>query len=168
MTTERGDTTVWAWRGSWRSEAVRSADPHNPVETMELDAEVVRLAGRRRPRLVFLPTGTHDDRGYVSTVEEHCGHRLGCDVEAPTRFDRSRSAAETAWTIAAADIIYVGRPQVKRRDLLSDDEWNPLSAVAPQSMVVERGRRCATEPIELRDESAPSRSCGYPSVSRSN
>jgi dipeptidase E len=82
--------------------------PGQPTETTELDAEVVRLAGRRRPQLVFLPTATVDDPGYVGVVEEHYGRRLGCRVEALPLFDRSRSPAEVERTIAAADIVYVG------------------------------------------------------------
>ena len=38
------------------------------LETLELDAEVVRLTGKRRPRVVFLPTATADDPGYVAVV----------------------------------------------------------------------------------------------------
>ncbi len=82
--------------------------PGYPVETMELDAEVVRLTGKRRPRVVFLPTATHDDPVYVATVDEHYGQRLGCHVEALRLFDRSRSTTEIERTIAAADIVYVG------------------------------------------------------------
>lgn len=44
--------------------------PGFPVETLELDAEVVRLAAKRRPRVAFLPTATLDDPGYVAVVEE--------------------------------------------------------------------------------------------------
>jgi peptidase E len=50
------------------------------LETLELDAEVVRLTGKRRPRVVFLPTATADDPGYVAIVEQHYGQRLGCEV----------------------------------------------------------------------------------------
>ncbi len=82
--------------------------PGYPVETTALDAEVVRLAGKRRPRVVFLPTAMHDDPGYVSVVEEHYGRRLGCRVEPLTLFDRSLPAAEIERTIARADVVYVG------------------------------------------------------------
>ena len=82
--------------------------PGYPVETTALDAEVVQLAGRRRPRVVFLPTATQDDTVYVTTVDEHYGRRLGCHVESLTLFNRSRTAAEIERMIAAADIVYVG------------------------------------------------------------
>jgi dipeptidase E len=82
--------------------------PGYPVETTALDAEVVRLTGRRRPRVVFLPTATRDDPVYVATVNEHYGRRLGCDVEPLTLFDRSRTGPEIERLIAATDIVYVG------------------------------------------------------------
>ena len=49
------------------------------LETLELDAEVVRLTGKRRPRMVFLPTATADDPG-DEPCREHDGQRLGCQV----------------------------------------------------------------------------------------
>ena len=82
--------------------------PGYPVEITALDAAVVRLTEKRHPRVVFLPTATHDDPVYVTTVHEHYGGRLGCHVEPLTLFDRSRTAAEIERMIAAADIVYVG------------------------------------------------------------
>jgi dipeptidase E len=82
--------------------------PGYPVETLDLDAEVVRLAGKRRPRVVFLPTATADDLGYVSVVEEHYGGRLGCDVTPLPLFDRALSERDISHVIRSADIVYVG------------------------------------------------------------
>lgn len=82
--------------------------PGCAVETTELDAEVVRLAEKRSPRLVFLPTATRDDCGYVAKFNEHYGRRLGCRVEPLALFDRTRTTAEIERTIVAADIVYVG------------------------------------------------------------
>lgn len=67
--------------------------PGYPVETLVLDAEVVRLTGKKRPRVVFLPTATVDDAGYVAVVEEHYGKRLGCEVVPLPLFDRSLSVS---------------------------------------------------------------------------
>jgi len=82
--------------------------PGYPVELTAIDAEVVRLAGTRRPLVVFLPTATQDDPVYIRTVEEHYGGRLGCRVEALALVDRSRTHADLGRTIASADIVYVG------------------------------------------------------------
>ena len=83
--------------------------PGYPVDTTELDAEVVRLTGRRRPRLVFLPTATCDDAGYVATMKEHYGRRLGWHVEPAERCSTEHATPlRVERTIATADIVYVG------------------------------------------------------------
>ena len=82
--------------------------PSYPVETTALDAEVVRLAGKRRPRVVFLPTATQDDSTYVATVKEHYGRRLGCLVDSLMLYDRSLTAGEIERVVRSADIVYVG------------------------------------------------------------
>jgi hypothetical protein len=41
--------------------------PGHPVETAAIDRCIVRLTGRRQPRLLFLPTATQDSALYVET-----------------------------------------------------------------------------------------------------
>jgi dipeptidase E len=78
------------------------------LETLELDAEVVRLTGKRRPRLVFLPTATADDPGYVAIVEQHYGQRLDCQVTPLLLYDHRAAAGDVERTLRSADIVYVG------------------------------------------------------------
>lgn len=82
--------------------------PGPPDGTLELDAEVVRLAAKRAPHVVFLPTATQDDAGYVAIVKEHYGRRLGCSVEPLLLYDRTLSDADIERTIRSADIVYAG------------------------------------------------------------
>jgi dipeptidase E len=77
------------------------------LETLELDAEVVRLTGKRRPRVVLLPTATVDDPGYVAVVE-HYYQRLGCEVSPLLLYDRRAAAGDVEHTLRSADIVYVG------------------------------------------------------------
>ena len=84
------------------------AHPGCADDTTELDAEVVRLADKRSPRLVFLPTATGDDAGYIAMIREHYGQRLGCRVEPLVLYDRSGTTAEIERSLAGADIVYVG------------------------------------------------------------
>lgn len=78
------------------------------LETSELDAEVVRLTGKRRPRLVFLPTAAADDPGYVAIVEQHYGQRLGCQVSPLLLYDHRAAVGDAERTLRSADIVYVG------------------------------------------------------------
>ena len=82
--------------------------PGPPDGTLDLDAEVVRLAATRQPTVVFLPTATQDDAGYIAIVEEHYGRRLGCNVMPLLLYDRTVSNADIERSIRSADIIYVG------------------------------------------------------------
>jgi dipeptidase E len=78
------------------------------LETLELDAEVVRLTGKRRPRVVFLPTATVDDPGYVAIVQQHYGQRLGCQVTPLPLYGHRAADGDVDGTLRSADIVYVG------------------------------------------------------------
>ena len=82
--------------------------PGYPVETTEIDAEVVRLAATPRPRVLFVGTATQDDPGYLDVVEEHYGKRLGCSVTALNLYDRAWKREDGLDQIRRADIVYVG------------------------------------------------------------
>ena len=82
--------------------------PGHPVETLPIDREICRLSGRRRPRLLFLPTATRDSPLYVRTVEEHFRGRLGCEVEVLYLYERRPGAGGIRRQIDRAEIIYVG------------------------------------------------------------
>ena len=54
--------------------------PGFPIETLSIDSEIIRLTGKSRPNLLFLPTASGDDEGYTKVVEDYFGSRLGCNV----------------------------------------------------------------------------------------
>lgn len=77
-------------------------------ETLELDAEVIRMAAKKRPKVLFVPTATADDPGYVAIVDEHYGRRLGCEVAPLLLYDRALSDEDIRRAVGLADIVYVG------------------------------------------------------------
>jgi hypothetical protein len=82
--------------------------PGRSKGTTELDAEVVRLAGVRAPRLIFLPTGHGDDvAAAAGTVMTGISAGAICWCAAGVSDARSFSALDDAW-----DDIHdlVGRP----------------------------------------------------------
>lgn len=83
---------------------VRTGQP----QTTAIDREIVRLAGRRQPHLLFVPTASLDDAEYCSAISRHFGGTLGCRVETLLLYRDRPSRRETTRRIAAADIIYVG------------------------------------------------------------
>ena len=51
------------------------------IETTKIDKEIIRLSGKKRPRVLFIPTASSDSDGYFETVKKHFGKRLGCEVD---------------------------------------------------------------------------------------
>jgi dipeptidase E len=78
------------------------------VETLEIDKEIIKLAEKKHPNFLFLPTASGDSEGYYLDVKKHFGDELGCNVE-PLYLYRKRPSAEAIKNkILGADIIYVG------------------------------------------------------------
>lgn len=77
-------------------------------QTLAIDREIVVLAGKPRPRLLFIPTASGDAEGYTATIREVYGKALGCAVEelALLRADPGRGVMEAL--VDWADIVYVG------------------------------------------------------------
>lgn len=79
-----------------------------PVETIPIDKEIIRLTGKKHPKLLFLPTASGDSKGYVKVVEEHFGKRLGCKVSSISLIHGNPSHKELEEKVFSSDIIYVG------------------------------------------------------------
>jgi dipeptidase E len=76
-------------------------------EVTSLSREIIKLSGKIRPRLLFLPTASGDDKAYIRAVEAHF-RKLGCWVETLTLWKAPPRFAEIQKRLFAADIIYVG------------------------------------------------------------
>ncbi|HSW96332.1 MAG TPA: peptidase E [Candidatus Saccharimonadales bacterium] len=82
--------------------------PGYPVETTEIDKEIIKLTGKNNPTLLFLPTASSDSEGYVSVVHEHFQKRLGCKVDVLYLLNKKVSRQEMEEKIFSSDIVYVG------------------------------------------------------------
>src|SRR5262249_7900880 len=69
------------------------------------DKEIVRLAGRKKPRLLFVPTATRDWEGYIDAIQKYFGGRLGCRVDVLKVVSERPSARLIREKILNADII---------------------------------------------------------------
>jgi dipeptidase E len=76
--------------------------------TSAIDREVIRLAKKKRPKLLFIPTASYDSERYWKHVRRYFGRFLKCktDVLFLMRDRPSREAIRAK--ILSADIIYVG------------------------------------------------------------
>jgi dipeptidase E len=82
--------------------------PGFPVETTQIDKEIVRLTGRSKPNLLFIPTASSDSEGYAKVVEKHFGTNLGCKVDTLFLLKQKLSRNEIENKILNTDMIYVG------------------------------------------------------------
>ncbi len=82
--------------------------PGFPVETTRIDKEIIKLTGKKNPKLLFIPTASADSESYYSTVEKHFGKRLGCKTDVLHLIKDALSRKEIEDKIFKSDIIYVG------------------------------------------------------------
>lgn len=83
--------------------------PGCPVETEEIDEQIIRLTGKSKPKVLFIPTASGDSEAYCQAFEEHFGSRLGCSTDVlrlvgPSRADDYEAASK----ILESDAVYVG------------------------------------------------------------
>lgn len=76
-------------------------------QTLPLDRLILELTGSPRPRVLFLPTASNDDPGYVEAFTCVYGQALGADTDA-LLLTQGPGRQEISERIAWAEAIYVG------------------------------------------------------------
>ena len=82
--------------------------PGSKVETGSIDQEILRLTGKKKPNILFIPTASSDSEGYAKVVEQHFGKELGAKVDVLWLWERMPGMKEVRQKIADADAVYVG------------------------------------------------------------
>lgn len=77
-------------------------------ETMLIDREIINQSGKKNPKLLFIPTASSDAVGYVTSVKNHFGKKLGCRIDSLELIAKKYSKKEISDKILNSDIIYVG------------------------------------------------------------
>ncbi len=62
-------------------------------QTTSIDRELIRLSGKRKPRILFIPTASGDSKIYCKNFLDHFGRKLGCDVYFLTLYSNPASDA---------------------------------------------------------------------------
>jgi len=78
------------------------------VETTEIDKEIIGLAGKPSPRLLFIPTASSDAESYVNAVKGHFGRTLKCEIDILYLIKERPTKEAIEAKILSSDIIYVG------------------------------------------------------------
>lgn len=82
--------------------------PGFPIETTEIDKEIIKLSRKKSPLMLFLPTASGDSELYSSTVRKYFGEQLGCRIYVLYLLKTAFSSDQIRETILSSDIIYVG------------------------------------------------------------
>ncbi len=81
--------------------------PGYPIETTEIDKQIISAAEKTKPVVLFLPTASRDSQGYYEVFKDHYGKRLGCRTEVLNLYAKP-SVKEIELAVNKADVIYVG------------------------------------------------------------
>ncbi|KKU48658.1 hypothetical protein A3H10_00525 [Candidatus Uhrbacteria bacterium RIFCSPLOWO2_12_FULL_46_10] len=82
--------------------------PGYPIETTRIDKEIIRLSGKKNPKLLFVPTASSDSESYVEVVKKHFGKKLRCKTDVLYLAKKRPSKKEIKEKIFQSDIVYVG------------------------------------------------------------
>jgi dipeptidase E len=84
------------------------------VRTTAIDREIVRISGKKTPRLLFLPTASAGCDQYCAAIYKQFSKRLGCKVDIMLLVNTDPERARIRDRILRADIIYVGEGNTLR------------------------------------------------------
>jgi len=76
--------------------------------TAAIDREIIRLSGKRNPKLLFVPTASLDSERYWKRVQTYFGKFLKCKTDVLFLVKEQATHEQARKKIAWADIIYVG------------------------------------------------------------
>lgn len=78
------------------------------LKTLAIDKQIVALAKKKSPKLLFIPTASSDSENYVLAIEKVYDKKLGCKVDTLLLLREKPSKQQIKDKILSADIIYVG------------------------------------------------------------
>jgi dipeptidase E len=82
--------------------------PGTKIETLSIDKEIISLSGKKKPRVLFIPTASNDSERYYDIIINYYGKKLGCKVDVLYLIKEHPSKKEIERKILESDIIYVG------------------------------------------------------------
>lgn len=77
-------------------------------KTVRIDQEIIRLSGKKHPRLLFIPTASSDSEEYWQFIQKYFGKKLGCNLDVLWLIKEKPSFKEIKAKILKAEIVYVG------------------------------------------------------------
>ncbi|MEI8103680.1 MAG: Type 1 glutamine amidotransferase-like domain-containing protein [Candidatus Moraniibacteriota bacterium] len=78
------------------------------LDTLSTDRAIVKLADKKHPKVLFIPTASNDAVGYWETFQNVYGKKLGCETDVLYLVKEKLSKKEIEQKIFSTDIVYVG------------------------------------------------------------
>lgn len=122
--------------GGYKKDRGKNGEPFDTP--LKIDEEIVELSGKKKPKVLFIPTASSDDEGYVKAIEAVYGDKLGCTVDVLRLIKEKPARVEIAQKIRSADIIYVGGGNT----LMMMNKWRSLGVDKLLIEAFERGAVC--------------------------
>jgi dipeptidase E len=82
--------------------------PGYRMETISIDKEIIKLSGKKNPKLLFIPTASSDSESYYEVIKKYFGKKLGCKNDVLYLLKNKISKEEIREKIFGTDIVYVG------------------------------------------------------------
>jgi dipeptidase E len=76
--------------------------------TAAIDRELIRLSGKKHPKLLFIPTASSDSQRYWEHIQKYFGDFLKCKTDVLYLVREQPSREQIRRKISSADVIYVG------------------------------------------------------------
>ena len=92
---------IWWWEIWWVVRGVQTA-----IETKEIDQEIIRFSGKKKPKVLFVPTATKDFSWYCDAFIKYYTS-LWCKVEILRLYNCFVDKEKIKKQILKSDIIYV-------------------------------------------------------------
>ncbi len=78
-----------------------------PPEMLPAHREIIRLTGKRRPNILYIPTAANDAEARIEVFSDYYTKELGAEVEVLRLLKEHPGQAEVRSKIAAADAVFV-------------------------------------------------------------
>jgi len=81
--------------------------PGYPIEIEEIDREIIRLSGKKHPKVLFIPTEA-EIVDFTMRLLKSYGEKLGCKTDVLYLLKTKPSLEQIREKILNSDIVYVG------------------------------------------------------------
>jgi len=79
-----------------------------PSNLVSIDKEIISLANKTNPKLLFIPTASNDYSEYIFGVNKYFGDKFNCQVDSLELISKENTPELIKDKILNSDIIYVG------------------------------------------------------------